>query len=147
MWFRVVLMRSWLSGNRLPISVLVFLHVCTVTVPKYSSGACDEAPSIFQRKMLETTRCIARPHRKYRSLGTPVSRLRSLCDNRIKSLGSCFFSAPLCQDSDPCQDSDSYAIPITTAVLWGIQLSRQRESLPTLGGFFSSIIRSHQQWA
>ena len=85
--------------------------ICTCAPSRCQSTAVEptmKAPSIFQRKMLETTRRIARPHRKYRSLGTPVPRLRSLCDNRIRSLGSCFFSAPLCQDSDQCQDSDTY---------------------------------------
>ena len=116
-WFRVVLMRSWLSGYRLPISIKQsspFLHVCTVTVPKYRVEPTMKAPLLFQRKMLKTTRGIARPHRKYRSLATPVPRLQSLCDIRTKSLGSCSRSAPLCldsdlcQDSDPCQDSDTY---------------------------------------
>ena len=82
--------------------------ICTCAPSRCQSTAVEptmKAPSMFQRKMLETTRGITRPHRNYRSLGTSVTsvpRLRSLCDNRIKSLGSCFFSAPLYQDSDLC---------------------------------------------
>ena len=55
--------------------------ICTCAPSRCQSTAVEptmKVPSIFQRKMMETTRGIARPHRKYRSLGTPVPRLRFL---------------------------------------------------------------------
>ena len=99
-WFHVVLMRFWLSGYRLPISIKqaspsarVHRHGAKVQhqqqqqwsprrkLPQYSSAKCWK-PLVVS---------IARPHRKHQSLDTPVPRLRSLCDGRTKSLGSCFF--------------------------------------------------------
>ena len=92
-------------------NLLLHLHVCTVTVPKYiqqhSSTAVEptmKAPSIFQRKMLETTR------------GTVSSDLTESIG--VLATWFLFFSAPLCQDfdlcqhSDPCRDSDYYGIQI-----------------------------------
>ena len=72
-WF---CMHSWLSGYRLPITDFnkTIFSVCTCASSRFQSTAVEptmKAPSIFQRKMLETTRVIARPHRKHRSLGTP----------------------------------------------------------------------------
>ena len=97
-----------------------FSTTCTCAPARCQSTAMEltmKAPSLFQRKMLDTTCGMVSPDLT-ESIGVlaplPVPRLRPLCDNRIKSLGSCFFPPPLrqdsdlCQDSDPCQDFDTY---------------------------------------
>ena len=72
-------------------------------MPKYSSGAYDtnsRSTGLSSTKCWNTTRGIAQPHRRYRGL-------RTLCDNRIKSLGTRFFSnpcakTPICAETPIC---------------------------------------------
>ena len=125
----------------------------TVTVPKYSSGAHDTSsrstgPS--STKCWNTTRGIAQPHRRYRGLRTGY-----LCDNRIKSIGTRFFFAPLCEDpdmcrdADMCEDPDDYGTPTVHAVTRLRVLRRSTRLSATLPPLteeqFLSIADSYQK--